>query len=121
MCRIRRSYVATLPSEWAKCTCTSRSRPDGSDDAWHRRREASLDVRNEDVETCAEKVFALVRVKIDLGVDRHVGRKLDLLSLRRDSKRAFETGRPAGGEQLLRISARARRSGRRYLDVEPAV
>src|SRR5262245_28428571 len=84
-------------------------------------RDAPLDARNGNVEARAEEELALVKVEVDLGVDRHVGRKLDLLSLGRNSERAFETGRPAGSEQLLRIGARARRSGGRQLDVELAV
>src|SRR5262245_3344900 len=60
-------------------------------------------------------------MEVDFCVDRQVGRELDLLPLSNDAEGTFETGRPAGGKQLLRIGAGPLRTGRRNSDFELSV
>jgi hypothetical protein len=80
-----------------------------------------LDTRQADVEASPEKVPAVRQVQVHFGVDGGVGRQNDLPFAGRKPDRTFETRRPAGGEQLLRIGADARRAGGRKLDVEVTV
>src|SRR5215472_14516716 len=41
MCRIQKSFGPMPPFVWAQCISKSRNRPDGNDDAAHRRHEAA--------------------------------------------------------------------------------
>src|SRR3954451_16316495 len=84
-------------------------------------RDVARDTRQTDVEAGAEDVAAVQQVEVHLGVDRDLAWQRDLLLASRKRDRAFKTGRPAGGEQLLRISADARRAGGREPDVQAAV
>jgi hypothetical protein len=72
----------------------------------HKRlRDLALDTRKADIEAAAEKVTAISQMQVHFGVDGQVGRKCNLPLARRETDRTFKTGRPAGGEELLRIGA----------------
>src|SRR3954447_16122200 len=74
-----------------------------------------------DVQPGAEGVEAIHQAKINLGVDREIGRKGDLLPARGYADRTFEARGPAGGEELLRVRASTVTAGRRDPDVKIAV
>src|SRR5215467_10548867 len=59
MCRIRSSCAATCLVESAQCRSTFRSRLHDTDDAWHRRREASLRVGIQDLQHVGNAVVCL--------------------------------------------------------------
>src|SRR6516165_5154534 len=61
MCRIRSSCAATWLVESAQCRSTSRSRLHDIDDAWHRRREASLRARHSGPSACWKRSRLLQR------------------------------------------------------------
>jgi hypothetical protein len=58
-----------------------------------------------DVEAGAEKITAIACMQVYFGVHGNVSRQTDLPFVSRQPNRAFETGRPSCGEQLLRIGA----------------
>src|SRR4030088_1453978 len=83
-------------------------------------RDGAVDVRQADVEAGAQGIRAVRQMQIHFGIDGDLV-QADLPLVRGESDRAFEAGRPASREELLRIGADARRTGKRKLDVEPAV
>ena len=62
-----------------------------------------------------------VRSEVDLCIDREIGRKRELHPASHEFHRRLVAGRPACGEQLLRIGASARGARSRQLDVQFAV
>ncbi len=83
--------------------------------------DVALQTGQADVETSLKEVSVPGLAQIYFGVDNRVSREGNLCFSGRELHRANETGRPAGGEQLLRISTVARSSRRRKLDVQPAI
>lgn len=83
--------------------------------------DAGLDAWYGDTEARTEKILATREMQINLGINRNFGRQIDLLSSGREREGAFETRRPAGGEQLLRIGSDAGRAGGRQLDIQMSV
>src|SRR5215470_6986753 len=83
--------------------------------------DVARDAGHADVEASTEEVAAFAQIQVDLGVDGDLGRQRDLLLAGHKADRTFETGRPTGGEQLLRIGADARRAGGRKPDVQAPV
>src|SRR5271165_3973167 len=80
-------------------------------------RDVALQTRQADVETGAQEVGVARLIEVDLRVDREIWRKSDFHFARRARHCALEAGRPAGGEQLLRVRADARRARNRKFDV----
>ena len=60
-----------------------------------------------DVQSGTEDEPPVVRAQVHLGVDVPVGREDDVPLCGQQRDRAHEAGRPAGGDQLLRVGADA--------------
>ncbi len=72
-------------------------------------------------ESCLQLEVLAGQAQVDLCIDGGVCRQCDLQRARGFLHRAFETGRPAGGEQLLGIGAGTATARRGERDVELAV
>src|SRR5262245_2915054 len=68
-------------------------------------RDLAIQVRQADIEAPPQEVATVRGAKIDLRVDGRIGGQSDPHLAGHGSHRTFEAGRPAGGEQLLRIGA----------------
>jgi hypothetical protein len=77
--------------------------------------------RQADVQTSLKEVVAVGCDQIDFGVNGQIGWEGKLHLSGGEAHRADETSRPAGSEQLFRISAAAGRAGRGERDVEAPV
>src|ERR1700733_5975025 len=78
--------------------------------------DLTVEARQADVQAGREEEIAAIEVQVDLSVDRHLGRKLDLPMTGGELDRAHVTSRPGGAEQILR-----RRVGLGQLDVQETV
>ena len=69
-------------------------------------RPLGVDAGKADVQARLQEVGAIRLAEIDFGIDGGLCRKTDLALAGGKADRADEAGRPAGGEELLRIGAR---------------
>ena len=74
-------------------------------------RHVRRDAGQADVQADRDVEAVTVRSKVDLCVDREIGRKRELHPASHEFHRRLVAGRPARGEQLLRIGALARGAG----------
>ena len=65
--------------------------------------------------------IAVRQIQIHFGVDGDAGRQSDFSLVGGKRDRAFETGRPTGSKQLLRVRADARGTRSRKLDVQTVI
>jgi hypothetical protein len=72
-------------------------------------------------EPCLQEEAAVSGTEVDFGIDGGAGRQGEILVLGGPPHGAYEAGRPAGGEELLRIGTRAVAARRGQLDVETAI
>jgi hypothetical protein len=77
--------------------------------------------RQANIETSLQEVSALGKDQVYFSVYGRVIRDSNLHLAGSKSYRTFEAGRPASGEQLLRIGAAACAARRRELDIQPAI
>ena len=64
-------------------------------------RDRVVEARQADIEARTQEEAAVAVVQIDLGIDRRIGRQLDLLLRGGDADRAHVAGRPGDAEQIL--------------------
>ena len=72
-----------------------------------RLRDLIRDAGDRDIEPGGEEVsFGPAEIEMDFGIDRGLRGELDPGIFGGEAERAFETGRPAGSEQLFRVGPR---------------
>jgi hypothetical protein len=74
-----------------------------------------------DVEAGCERVSAASCAQVHFSVNRHISWESDLPFAGRELYRTEETGRPTGGEKLLRVGAGARGARRRQLNLKSPI
>jgi hypothetical protein len=65
-----------------------------------RLRDLAVEARQADLEAGRQEECAAIEVQVDLGIDRNIGRELDLLLAGGELDRAHVAGRPSGAEQV---------------------
>src|SRR5258708_7595740 len=84
-------------------------------------RDFALQAWQPDVKPCLQEVNVARIAQVYFGIDRHVSWKLHFHPVSHNPHRTDETGRPAGGKQLLRIGASSWNSGSRKLNVQATI
>jgi hypothetical protein len=72
-------------------------------------------------EACLQEEAIVSGAEVDFGIDGSAGRQGEILVLGGSPHGAYEAGRPAGGEELLRVGTSCMAARRRQLDIETAI